>query len=279
MASTLPRDQTAQASIAAPPTAPGGGLAAIRAFNRFELKYVADRRLVEDFRSQLAAKLDRDAHGVDGFYPIWSRYYDTRDLRFYWEKIDGERFRRKLRIRHYGTPDALTDATPVWVEIKQRVSRVTQKRRVRLPYAEALRLCEGREPATWEAADRPVIDEVLVLTGRLQLRPVTVVGYVREAYLGRGEESGLRVTIDSRVRGRDRDLDLRLAGEHRFIVQPHLSVVEIKVNERVPYWLTELVARNNLGITRISKYCQSVQAFGLTPRSAYHSTSDNGAEL
>jgi hypothetical protein len=272
--------ETEQPSTAAQTSTPrGGGLSAVRAFNRFELKYIADRRLVESFRAQLAAKLDRDAHGVDGFYPIWSRYYDTRDLRFYWEKIDGERFRRKLRIRHYGTPHALTDETPVWVEIKQRVNRVTQKRRVRLAYADALRLCDGQEPHNWHAVDRPVIEEMLVLAGQLQLRPVTVIGYVREAYLGRDEEGGLRVTIDSRVRGRDRDLDLRLEGEHRFIVQPHLSVVEIKVNERVPYWLTELVARNNLGITRISKYCQSVQAFGLAPRSAFHSTSANGSEL
>ncbi|MFN8513625.1 MAG: polyphosphate polymerase domain-containing protein [Thermomicrobiales bacterium] len=276
---TAPPDSGQQPQPTIPPPSRAGGLAAIRAFNRFELKYIADRRLVESFRTQLAAKLDRDPHGIDGFYPIWSRYYDTRDLRFYWEKIDGERFRRKLRIRHYGTPDELTDDTPVWVEIKQRVNRVTQKRRVRLGYADALRLCDGQEPVSWETQDRPVIEEMLVLTGQLQLRPVAVVGYVREAYLGRDEESGLRVTIDSRVRGRDRDLDLRLPAEHRFIVQPHLSVVEIKVNERVPYWLTELVARNNLSVTRISKYCQCVQAFGLAPRSAFHSTSTNGSEL
>ncbi len=255
---------------------PGGGLDAIRAFNRFELKYIADRRLVESFRAQLAAKLERDAHGVDGFYPIWSCYYDTHDLRFFWEKIDGERFRRKLRIRHYGSPDELTDDAPVWVEIKQRVNRVTQKRRVRLAYREALQLCAGREPEACDERDRPVIEEMAAMVGQFHLRPITVIGYVREAYLGRAEESGLRVTIDSRIRARDRDLDLRASGEHRFIVQPHLSVVEIKVNERVPYWLTELVARNNLSLTRISKYCQSVQAFNLAPRSAYHAV---GAEL
>lgn len=271
---TTALSETGQQTTTPPTPVPrNGGLSAIRAFNRFELKYVADRRLVESFRTQLASRLDRDAHGIDGFYPIWSRYYDTRDLRFYWEKIDGERFRRKLRIRHYGSPETLTDETPVWVEIKQRVNRVTQKRRVRLAYADALRLCDGQEPHAWDVVDQPVIEEMLVLTGQLQLRPVTVIGYVREAYLGRDEEGGLRVTIDSRVRGRDRDLDLRLDGEHRFIVQPHLSVVEIKVNERVPYWLTELVARNNLSITRISKYCQSVQAFNLAPRSAFHANS------
>ena len=37
-----------------------------------------------------------------------------------------------------------------------------------------------------------------------------------------------------------------MPAEHRFIVRPDLSVVEVKVNERVPYWLTELIARHNL---------------------------------
>ena len=51
-------------------------LAAIRRFNRFELKYVADRALVEAFRTELPGKLERDPHGVNGFYPLWSTYYD-----------------------------------------------------------------------------------------------------------------------------------------------------------------------------------------------------------
>ncbi len=244
-------------------------LAAIRRFNRFELKYVADRRLVEAFRQELPARLERDPHGVDGFYPIWSTYYDSPDLRFYWEKIDGEKFRRKLRIRHYGTPDELTGDTPVFAEIKQRVNRVTQKRRVRLPYEEALQLCAGNSPEAADPQDAAVMDEIETMVQQNMLRPTTVVGYVREAFFGRDEDSGLRVTIDSRIRGRDRDLDLRFSGEgeNRYIIPPHLSVVEMKVNERVPYWLTELIARHNISLIRVSKYCQSIERFGLAPRS------------
>jgi hypothetical protein len=250
------------------------GVDAVRTFNRYELKYIAGRKLVTAFRDGLDSRLDRDPHGVRGFYPVWSRYYDTRDLRLYWEKIDGIRFRRKLRIRHYGAPDLVTDATQVWVEIKQRVNRVTQKRRVRLAYAEALGLCDGMEPAVYEPRDRAVIEEVLVFVQQHALRPTTVVGYVREAYVGREEDGGLRITVDSRVRGRDRDLDLYSGGENRHIIRPELSVVEIKVNERVPYWLTERIAGHNLQLVRMSKYCQSVEAFGRRPRSAMHVTSD-----
>lgn len=260
-------------SVNAPPEAPPApatdALSAIRRFNRFELKYIADRKLVEAFRQELPDKLERDPHGVDGFYPIWSTYYDSPDLRFYWEKIDGEKFRRKLRIRHYGTPAELTGDTPVFVEIKQRVNRVTQKRRVRLPYEDALQLCAGIPPEYAEPQDAAVIEEIEMLVRQNMLRPTTVAGYVREAFFGRNEDSGLRVTIDSRIRGRDRDLDLRWQGEgeNRYIIPPHLSVVEMKVNERVPYWLTELIARHNISLIRVSKYCQSIERFGLAPRS------------
>jgi SPX domain protein involved in polyphosphate accumulation len=268
---TLDEISPAAAATMATPLAPGSSaLSTIRRFNRFELKYLADRDLVARFRAELPVKLDRDPHGVDGFYPVWSAYYDTRGLRFYWEKIDGEKFRRKLRIRHYGTPDDLTDTTPVWAEIKQRVNRVTQKRRVRLPYTQALRLAAGQAPAVFDTADEAIIEEIQVLTAQNHLVPTTIVGYVREAYLGRDEDSGLRVTIDSRIRGRDRDLDLRLRAENRFIVPPHLSIVEIKVNERVPYWLTELISRHNISLIRVSKYVQSVEAFGRAPRSIFH---------
>ena len=41
----------------------------------------------------------------------------------------------------------------------------------------------------------------------------------------------------------------------------------MKVNERVPYWLTEIIARHNISLIRVSKYCQSIERFGLAPRS------------
>jgi hypothetical protein len=249
-------------------------LAAIRTFNRYELKYLVDQEVLARLRPELTARLDHDAHGDLGSYPLWSRYYDTYDLRCYWEKIDGIRFRRKLRIRHYGPPHALSNETPVWVEIKQRLNRVTQKRRARLRYDHAIALCAGREIDTCEPGDEVVVDEVRRLVSEFDLRPSTAIGYTRDAFVGREEDAGLRVTSDFRIRARDRDLDLAVDAENRFIIHPDLSVLEVKVNERVPYWLTELIARNNLQLVRISKYCQSVDAFRRAPRSLFHTSED-----
>jgi len=60
--------------------------------------------------------VDFDANaGRDGSYKVASLYYDSPDLRCYWEKLDVEKVRRKLRVRTYGE-------RPEWafMEIKGR---------------------------------------------------------------------------------------------------------------------------------------------------------------
>ncbi|MFR9730622.1 polyphosphate polymerase domain-containing protein [Saccharopolyspora sp. MS10] len=239
----------------------------LHAFNRYELKYLVPAAQVAEIRAEITARMEADHHSGPRGYDVWSLYYDTGRLRFYYEKIEGLKFRRKLRIRRYGE---VSEHAPVSVEIKQRVNRVTQKRRVMLPYYVARQLCDHRERVEHPGADQVFVDEVLDLIIRLDLRPIAMTGYRREAYTGVGADLGLRVTMDHRVRGRDRDFDLNAEAENRYIISPHHAVLEVKANERAPYWITDLAARHGLQIQRISKYCQSVEAHGLAPRSIFH---------
>ncbi|WP_433528839.1 polyphosphate polymerase domain-containing protein [Micromonospora sp. CA-263727] len=246
----------------------------LHAFNRYEIKYLVPTVDVPALRDEFTARMNRDSHGGSTGYGVWSVYYDTDGLRFYWEKIEGLRFRRKLRVRHYGDRSTVTDDSIVHVEIKQRVNRVTQKRRVALPYRLARDLCDQRQLVDHDPSQRAFLEEVLELLCGLDLQPVAMTGYQREAFVGRGSDLGLRVTLDHRVRGRDRDFHLGADAENRLIVPASLSVLEIKANERVPYWLTDLTGRSNMSIVRMSKYCQSVEAFGRAPRSVFHVADD-----
>src|SRR5512145_1973519 len=135
---------------------------AIRRFNRFELKYLLTLKQAELFKKALLAYLLPDEHGNrNGRYGLTSLYYDSPDFRCYWEKVDGIKFRRKLRIRRYETDQPLTADTPVFVEIKQRLDRVTQKRRVILPYGDAIRLCNDRHyPKAFDSCDKNVLNEI-----------------------------------------------------------------------------------------------------------------------
>jgi SPX domain protein involved in polyphosphate accumulation len=247
----------------------------LHAFNRYELKYLVPTEQVGAIRTELTERMQRDPNAGPRGYGVWSVYYDTEKLRFYYEKIEGLKFRRKLRIRRYGELGESTGSdSPVSVEIKQRVNRVTQKRRVILPYRLALDLCDRRVRVEHPEADQGFVDEVLDLIVRLDLQPIAMTGYRREPYVGTDADLGLRVTLDHRVRGRDRDFDLRAEAESRYIIRPDLAVMEVKVNERAPYWVTDMAARYGLQIQRISKYCQSVEAHGLAPRSVFHAPED-----
>jgi SPX domain protein involved in polyphosphate accumulation len=244
---------------------------AIRRFNRFELKYLLPIEAAGPFRQELGAYLKPDSYGDgNGSYAVSSLYYDSPGYRFYWEKMEGIKFRRKLRIRHYETRAELTPDTEVFVEIKQRLDRVTQKRRVLLPYRSALRLCNERMMPEHRSQDRPVIEEVHSMVWQYNLRPISLVSYLRQAYIGTDYEVGLRVTFDTNLRYRSRDLQLHSKCIGSFMVPPGMVVMEIKVNERIPYWLTELVGKHNFRLVRISKYCQSLEVANRVPQPRYY---------
>jgi hypothetical protein len=233
---------------------------AIRSFNRFELKYLLTLQQAELVKTALRAYLVPDEHGNgQGGYPITSLYYDSPDYRCYWEKVDGVKFRRKLRLRCYGYEQPLAGDSPVFVEIKQQVSRVTQKRRAVLPYAAALQLCNQRQVPECSTEDRAVVDEIHSFLWHYNLRPVSIVRYQRAALIGTDFDLGLRVTFDTDLTCQVTALRLHAPPAPVALLSANLVVMEIKANERVPYWLTELVAAYNLKMVRMSKYCRSIE--------------------
>jgi hypothetical protein len=233
----------------------------IRYFNRFELKYLITLQQAERFKAGLRSYLVPDEHGKNnGRYAVSSLYYDSPGFRCYWEKLDGLKVRRKLRIRRYETGEALTEETPVHLEIKQRVDRVTQKRRAVLSYRDALRLCNDRQFPDHILDDGATIEEVFVLLWQYNLRPASIVRYDRQAFIGTDYDIGLRVTFDTSLSFQSHPLHLHEQPSGLPMLHPGFVVMEVKVNERIPYWLTEMIAAHNLQLVRFSKYCRSIDA-------------------
>lgn len=256
--------------VATPQPATTQESAYVRSFNRFELKYLLPLESARAFADELALHAHPDPHSGLAGYPVYSLYWDSPELTFFWEKLDGEKLRRKLRFRRYEGRD------DTYVEIKQRTDRTVQKRRTRLPVADALALFDrgainsGREAAVTE----PVLQEALVLTRVHRLAPTAAVRYQRQAWFATFEPD-LRVTFDSRLQYDVHELDL--AQPFRtgaYLLAPDWCVLEIKYNHRVPQWLLALVRRHGLDVVRFSKYCAAVDLarfggrHGLTPRRA-----------
>jgi SPX domain protein involved in polyphosphate accumulation len=232
----------------------------IRKFNRFELKYILTLQQAKKFKDALRAYMHPDEHGLDnGRYALTSLYYDSPDLRCYWEKEYGIRYRRKLRLRRYESGETLTEETPIFVEIKQRVDRVTQKRRAVLPYGAALSLCNDRQIPEHALEDKALIEEIYVYLWQYNLRPVSIVRYERQAFVGTAYDLGLRVTFDTALTFQAHPLHLHEALQGLPMLPVNQVVLEIKVNERIPSWLTGLIADHNLRLERVSKYCRSIE--------------------
>lgn len=229
----------------------------IRSFNRFELKYLVPARVRDALIADIRRQMRPDDFGTDGVYSIASLYYDTKDLQCVRSKLDGTKYRRKVRIRAYGTvPESPAD--PATVEIKQRINRTVQKKRLALPLAEAYLLCAGEldlERPWPDERDTAVANEVTYLSRALHLLPMCVIGYQRRAFVGGPYEPQLRITFDQALWCRPGSSLLSSDGTRYQLLPPDWMVLEVKTDHAMPLWVSRMLARHEVSLTRFSKYC------------------------
>lgn len=227
----------------------------IKHFNRFELKYLVPIERIPVLVDALGEYVRPDPYCPDeGGYEIHSLYFDSPGRTFFWEKIEGEKYRRKLRFRRYG------DSPDVWLEIKQRIDRTLQKRRVRWPVkrAEQMFLSGHLDEEALRAEGDPILSEIVFLWRYYGLVASVATSYRRRAFFG-SNESNLRVTFDSNVSYHATDLTLVREPERaKVLIDPRLAVMEIKYDESVPLWLCRIVSRFGLDMIRLSKYCTAI---------------------
>lgn len=240
-----------------------------RHFNRFELKYEISAAkadaLIEDIKEQTTVDT---AGGPTGTYQITSLYFDSEDLAFYRAKIEGIKFRRKLRIRRYGplTCPASDAVEPVHVEIKQRINRTTQKRRITLPFDDAFALCTGaRTLELADPGDATVAGEIEFLVRSVVLKPACAISYIRQAFVGSVYERGLRITFDRNLWCRDPEFGLDADGPRQVFLPHDRVILEVKADNAVPLWVARMLARHGCTVDRFSKYCAGIRKLRSLP--------------
>lgn len=233
---------------------------------RVEFKYVIPVDLRDRLLGELVPYVGADRHGgADGTYRVNTLYYDSPDLQCYFDKIQGFDRRRKLRVRRYGPPRAEAEAQPLWIEIKQRIGQTIGKRRFFITldrFNQMMRSGDLGEFASTGNGRRALAEEMLALVTLHQLRPVLTVRYLRLAFVGRFER-GLRITFDSGVRCAEHFGEPTRCGHGRYMLPPHLCIMEAKINDASSRWLNNLMARHNLTHQRYSKYCAAVERLNL----------------
>jgi SPX domain protein involved in polyphosphate accumulation len=233
-------------------------------FNRLEIKYLVDRSKRTALTQDLRAFMSPDSHsGPGGGYMIRSLYFDTRDYQAYHEKIAGAAVRHKLRIRAYG--DDVRKTPLVRLEVKSRYLSYIHKIAVDVPrdeYDEIERSLARRilPPAHLLRADSGA-KEFFRLQRQLNMEPVVIVQYRRQAF-ERHELNRVRVNFDDElVASRNLELLQPLRASRR-VLQHGSAVLEIKVDNAMPFWLHDLIAKYDLRDEAISKYCYAVRSQG-----------------
>jgi hypothetical protein len=194
-------------------------------------------------------------------YTIHSIYFDTHDLDFYFEKMDGVKVRKKLRIRGYDGNDDMRD---IFLEIKRKYGNVVVKERapLKLRHVEPI-LDSGRPQEVLPQAtfrDLRVIGKFLHTIKARALRPSVLVVYEREALVGR-EDNRTRITFDGDVRCAFGPR-LRHIFTDGITTMPFARtiIMELKFDGPMPPWMRRLVWQFGLAARPISKYCASIEA-------------------
>ena len=215
--------------------------------------------------SQLGSHLRPDENAGDGArYPVVSLYYDNAARDCYWDKARSLPSRRKLRVRVYGSSDGAVPAVS-FIEIKHKCEGRGVKRRVPLPLAQALRVCEGLQPevVSLSEPDRRIIAEAHNLILHRKFKPVMLMRYDRTAYAARDPESDLRVTFDEGIRVRFDNLtpepDDRRFAEDDEMHGDGSTVMEVKVTGCIPYWLSRTIAAAGCRMQSHSKYSSALE--------------------
>lgn len=231
---------------------------AIEIFRRKEQKYLITLDQYTELVCELLPYMRPDKFGVNGKYRVTSLYFESPDHKIYYETKNKLKYRQKLRLRVYDDADM---NSPAFFEVKQKHKKVVNKRRTVLPLREAYRYLEnlGTKPLKeYETSNHQVLREIDYFRTFYQLEPEMVVSYDRHA-MHCIDDSDLRITFDYNLRCRNSDLRVENGPYGDNFIDTNLIVLEVKVNDSVPLWLTRILQRIDCEQRSASKFCTSLE--------------------
>ena len=147
---------------------------------RYELKFSISGEMVEAIRERIKPFVELDPYcgqnGNGGIYTVRSIYFDTEDFLVCHQKIDGEKIRKKLRLRAY---DNYNKSSSAFLEIKRKYDNTVAKERFRIPLVKVNDTLNGRpfdclKPDS-TFIEKKALSRFIYNHKQLRLRPVLLV--------------------------------------------------------------------------------------------------------
>lgn len=252
-------------------------------FQRYEIKYLLNRRQKEKLLQAMEPYMEPDRYGHSIIRNI---YYDTDNYRLVRASLEKPAYKEKLRVRSYKQADYEDE---VFVELKRKFDSVVYKRRAGMGWGQAADYLARRMQAPEKTQITEEIDYFLEFYGRLE--PRVFLSYEREAYAvkntsstGQEQKAGinkeergtaggsaaarpdtgkvsgsLRITFDENILWRETDLSLEKGIYGAAILEPGQVLMEIKTSGGLPLWIVEILSREKIWRTTFSKYGNAYQ--------------------
>ncbi len=215
---------------------------------RHELKHLIHQGDYLAIKSRLKWIMKQDAH-VDesGQYFIRSLYFDNYQDKALAEKLSGVSEREKFRIRYYNNNDSFVN-----LEKKSKKNQLGTKISATLSKEQCQKILDGDWQFLKESGNALLMEFYSKLYHH-QLRPKTIVDYVREPYVY--QAGNVRVTFDSQIRtglySKDffnKNLPTMPALEYGYYI------MEVKYDNFIPEIIQSAIQTGNRQSSAFSKY-------------------------
>lgn len=233
---------------------------------RYEYKFKLPVTILDEVRDLMSNYVHVDPYAdrmPDKEYTVRSIYLDTRDMKFYREKMAGIRIRKKLRIRAYNQP---VDDSLVFLEIKRKDGVFISKDRAPLEYQHLNPLLKTGEvesfvkTANGKPTEYDAAKKFFFHLSRQGLYPKILIIYEREPFTSKFDHS-FRITFDKNLRSVITNTYDEFVDERDLVhTMPGYFILEAKFFAGLPEWFRAILRKYELQRMALSKYCMGLDS-------------------
>lgn len=211
---------------------------------RHEFKYVISYDEMLLVRSKLNKLLTIDRN-YNGYY-LRSLYFDSLDDVDYYEKLNGEYKRKKIRLRTYDV-----SSNKVKLEIKQKIDYHQLKESLVISKKDAKELLKENYDVLL-SYDSPVALKIYNILMGDCYKPKVIIEYLRIAYTS---SANTRITFDFDIKKCD-DVNsfFKKSINNVDVTSPKDVVMEVKFDRFLEPYITELLSKYVSNYQSVSKY-------------------------
>lgn len=217
---------------------------------RKELKYSINYFEYTTLTQKLHNILLEDKNNGEGGYLVRSLYFDSYANTDFYQKLSGAMNRKKIRLRIYSHDDP-----NVKLEIKRKYADAQEKQTVIISREDAQSLID----LDYEVLRKYKSDTANTIYNILKVNhliPIVLIEYKRKAFIH--PMNNIRITLDSEVESSESNFDFFAKAP---VLAPtdyyYQAILEVKFNEFIFKWITDVFKPYNLDQQSYSKYMLS----------------------